>query len=60
MTADRHEEAWLEQAAHDVATAEILMARPERDRFSTICYLVQQAAEKAIKAVVIASGATTQ
>lgn len=44
---------WLEQAEEDLASAEVLL---REGRFYLVCFLAQQAAEKAFKAYLYASG----
>lgn len=45
---------WVDQATHDLATAELLV---EHARFPVACFLAQQAAEKALKGLLYHRGA---
>jgi HEPN domain-containing protein len=47
---------WLDQAADDLETAELLV---EHGRHPVACFLAQQCAEKALKAVLYHDGAAT-
>jgi HEPN domain-containing protein len=53
MSAPPDAQRWLDLAEEDLADAEDLR---ERGRWRNACYLAQQAAEKAVKAVLVSQG----
>jgi HEPN domain-containing protein len=44
---------WIEKAENDFRNAEYVMTMPENCPFDTVCYHVQQCAEKYLKAVLL-------